>query len=118
MSDISGEKFLQQTAVYWGSPASDGLGGFTWADPIEVKCRWTDSINVISGSDGVEVVSKAFVMVDRDMEEQGVLFLGDLGDLDSVSEDDPTGVDGAYRIKRFDKIPNLTATAYLRKVFL
>ncbi len=118
MADILGEKFLQQTAVYWASPKTDGIGGFTWADPVEIKCRWTDSTNVVTGRDGQELVSRAFVLVDRDLEEQGVLFLGTLLELDSTQEDDPTELDGALLIKRFDKIPDIPAKLFLRKAFL
>ena len=36
------QKFLNQTAVYWANPVPDGLGGYTYDDPEEVKVRWTD----------------------------------------------------------------------------
>lgn len=116
MVDVT--KFLQQKAVYWGTPTSDGYGGFTYADPVEIAVRWTDSVSVITGADGEEIVSKAMVMTGIDVAEQGVLWLGTLAEVDSADEDDPTNLALAYVIKRFDKIPDLTATGFLRKAFL
>ena len=116
MVDVS--RFLQQTAVYWAAPVPDGFGGFNWDDPVEIKCRWTDSTQVITSTDGDELVSLAFVLVESDVQEQGRLFLGTLADLDSADEDDPTIVARAFVIKRFDKIPDISAASFLRKAFL
>ena len=108
-----------QTAVYWGTPAEDGYGGKTFADPVEISCRWEDTLNVISDSQGNEVVAKAGIYVTQDVDEEGYLYLGTLDDLDSGEEADPTTVDGAHIIKKFEKIPaHRRANDFLRKVYL
>ena len=111
-----------QTAVYWGSPTSDGYGGKTFADPVEISCRWEDiveNINRVGARLGEEIVSMAQVYVTTDVEEQGYLFLGTLDDLDSDEEADPTKIVKAYMINRFDKIPVLRSTTeFLRKAYL
>ena len=111
-----------QTAVYWGSPVEDGYGGKTFADPVEVSCRWEDiieSINRVGSRLGEEIVSEAQVYITTDVEEQGYLYLGTLDDLDSDEEADPTTIEKAYIIRRFDKTPVLRKTdEFLRKAYL
>ena len=111
-----------QTAVYWGSPVDDGYGGHTFADPVEISCRWEDQVEKIDrvgASLGEEIVSAAQVYVTQDVEERGYLFLGDLDDLDSGEEADPKTVEKAYMINRFDKVPVMRSTSeFLRKVYL
>lgn len=107
-----------QTAVYWGTPLKDGRGSFTYSDPVEVAVRWQDKKEVVTDSKGQELVSKAEVILLQDVDEQGLLFLGDLDDLDSTQEDDPTTVDGAYLIIKFDKSPDLKGREFIRKAWL
>lgn len=109
---------LNQTAVYWGNPQNDGYGGFTYDTPVEISCRWEDSTKIITDSNGREIVSQAEVHVNQDVDEKGLLYLGTLDDLDSDEESDPITIASAFEIKRFDKIPNLKATAYYRKAYL
>lgn len=112
------ERQLDQIAVYWASPVKDGYGGFTWNDPVEIDCRWVGSTRVITNANGQEVVCRAEVVVDQDLDKEGVLYLGSLADLDSAEEDDPDTVDGAYRIQRFDKSPTWDCSAFYRKAYL
>ena len=108
-----------QTAVYWGSPVEDGTGGKTFADPVEISCRWEDTLEVITDAQGNDIVSKSAIYVTQDVDEQGYIYLGTLADLDSAEEADPTTVDDAHVIRRFDKIPTLRKTnEFLRKVYL
>lgn len=117
MADFPDEN-LNQTAVYWGNPQPDGTGGFTYDDPVEVDCRWVSSIEVITAANGDQIVCRARVQVGQDLDEQGKLYLGELDDLDSSEEADPTIVDGAYIIKRFDKIPTIRGDKFYRKAYL
>ena len=113
-------RFCVQTAVYWGTPVADGYGGKTFADPVEISCRWEDRVEKIStittSKLGEEIISKAQVFTTQDVEELGWLFLGDLDDLDSDEEADPMTVDGAYEIKRFDKTPAMRSTTEFSRV--
>lgn len=108
-----------QTAVYWGNPISDGYGGMAYDDPVEIKCRWDEVINLVINNNGIEVVSKATVMILQDVDENGYLFLGTLDDLDSAGEENPSEVDSVWKIIRFDKTPLFQSTdEFVYKVYL
>lgn len=109
---------LNQIAVYWGNPVKDGQGGFTWDDPIEIACRWNDSISTQLATDGKQFISKAKVQVEQDVDKNGMLFLGCLIDLDSSVEADPSTGDDIYIIKRFDKIPTVNSQQFFRRAWL
>jgi len=117
------EKFLRklsvQTAVYWGIPTDDGYGGYTYSTPVEIAVRWEDSTKVITTSKGVEYTSRAEVIVNQDVDEEGYLYLGTLSDLTEKQKEDPKLVDGAQKIMRFDKIPMIFKTdEFVRKAYL
>ena len=106
---------LQQTAVYWASPTSDGYGTMTYDDPVEIKCRWQNKMRVIQTGNGEAIVCQSEVWVLEDLDEQGMLYLGELDDLDS-NELPP---DSASEIKIIEKTPAMgSTTVFLRKVFL
>lgn len=114
-------RMCKQTAVYWGAPVDDGYGGVIFGSmyPVEIDCRWEDTTEIISDSQGKEIVCRAVVYVTEDIEEGSYLYLGTLDDLDSDEEDNPKIADRAYMVKRFDKVPALGSTnEFLRKVYL
>lgn len=110
------EKNLVQTAVYWGSPESDGEGGYTWDDPIELDVRWVDTQELVLNKHGEEVLSKAKVVVSQDVDEEGYLYLGSLDESALDSDADPRDVDGAERIILFRKIPRLGSTTRFYRI--
>ena len=116
------ERHLNQTAVYWASPTSDGRGGFTYTDPTEIDCRWVDKTELISGLRGVqpgqEIISTSQVQVKQDLDEGGVLYLGSLTDLTAEQKTNPMTISIAYKIKQFKKIPTMKSGRYFRKVYL
>jgi hypothetical protein len=120
------ENFIKSTcvqiAVYWGNPVENGFGGKTFDDPIEITCRWENRIDLgeqVANRVGNELNCNAVVFVTQDLDEEGWLYLGVLDDLDSNQVDDPMSVEGAFEIKRFDKIPTLRSTTqFLRKAYL
>ncbi|KKL76168.1 hypothetical protein LCGC14_2047610 [marine sediment metagenome] len=119
-------RLCNQTAVYWGNPQDDGYGTMTYDDPVEIKCRWQEHREVISvvGDDRKdrELVSKAQVWVVQDVDEEGYLYLGTLDSTDALSsaeEADPAVVDKAYKIRLFEKTPELRhSIKYIRKAYL
>lgn len=120
------ERQYKQDCVYWGNPQNDGEGGFTFDEPVELKCRWEETKQVVSDAKGNMIASRAVVFTKQDLDEEGYLFLGTLEDVyDLVGEsseggcDDPASVEGAYIIKRFQKTPALgSTTEFLRSSFL
>jgi len=115
------DRNLNQTAVYWGTPTSNGIGGFTYAAPVEISCRWVEKREVITDQNGDEIVSNAQVQVSQNVDEQGKLYLGTLDDLDSDEESDPITIEDAFTIRKFDKTPTMqvgSVQRYFRKAYL
>lgn len=121
------KRTCKQTAVYWANPVKNGWGGYDYDDPVEISCRWEEKTEVVSrvggaGKRGEELVSFAQIFVTEDVVEEGYLFLGDLddlADLSSSADDNPEGIDGAYKIIKFEKIPGLRSTDdFVRKAYL
>lgn len=116
---------LNQSAVYWGNPHDNGYGGFNYDEPVEIKCRWEDMHQVVTATNGEEVVSRAVVYVDIDLEENGVIYLGTMKDLiessgESSGEIIPTNIEtGACIIRRWEKVPALnSSTEFIRTAYL
>jgi len=116
-------RMLRQTAVYWPPQSSDNSGEHfdnygvpQVSAPIEIDCRWEDVVEEFVTSDGTQQLSNAKVYVDRDLSVGGILMLGEIADIT-----DPTNIkdnDGAWEIRRFDKLPNFKASEFLRTAFL
>lgn len=115
------QKFLNQDAVYWGSPTPNGFGGYTYADPVDVKVRWSiKQEKFLSAEAGAtnsveEILSTAVILSETDFEINGRLLLGIVADL---SSDELPDTNGANTIKGFGKIPTMKADQFLRKAWL
>lgn len=118
-----------QTAVYWAAPIKSGYGAQSiFSNPVEIKVRWDDAETIVelmpSHSGGNQqasrqIVSRARVMVQQDLEENGFLFLGSIVDLDSGAESNPLIQKGAFQILRFIKTPLFrSSTEFVREVYL
>ena len=122
------KKVCVQTAVYWGSPNENGSGGKIYADPVEIKCRWEDKVQLVTElgttKTGEAVISKAEVLVTQELDYQGYLYLGTLDELyDSATSSgvylNPKEIDGACEIISRDKIPLFrSSTKFVHKVYL
>lgn len=113
------ERICKQTAVYWGNPEDDGYGGKTYDDPVEVKVRWDEVFQTIKNSKGEEVEADAKVLTPIDLDLAGMLFLGELTDIDSGDLTTPVKVDGAYEILGREKVSMpLSLTDFVRTVYL
>ena len=117
---------FNQVAVYWGNPQDDGSGGFTFDDPVELTppngVRWENRVELggrVFDKMGTIISLNAIVFLNQDVEEQGYLMLGTLDDLDSDSTINPKLIEGAFEIKRFDKIPAIGSTTdFYRRAYL
>jgi len=113
------QRVCTDTAVYWGSPQEDGYGGKIYDTPVDISCFWEDTIQVFQNTNGEIVISKAEVFVLQDVDENGILYHGSLSDLSESEKSDPLSVEGAYFIRKFEKLPALGGTSeYIRKVYL
>lgn len=109
-------KFLRQKAVYWEIESRTNIHGEKlFEDPVEIPVRWTDEKEEFIDENGERSVSKAKVMVDRDMGLGGFLMLGEESD---VEDEDSPIESGALRIRGFSRIPSLDASAIVRIAYL
>ena len=109
---------LNQTAVYWGTPAADGYGGYTFDEPAELTVRWEKVQKQFTDPQGEEKLSQAVVYLAQDVDVGGMLYLGTLADLGSAEEAAPLTVAGTYRIAAFEKIPDTDGETYVRRAWL
>lgn len=106
---------MKQAAIHWPFTGVDDFGQPTYGSPEEIACRW-DTVNeeFITPS-GDQEVSRARLIVDRDIAVKDRLALGEL---DSLTPEDPKDQDGAWEVRSFNKTPNFKGTKFLREVFL
>ena len=112
----------KQTAVYWGDPVNDGYGGFTFADPVEIKVRWDEKVRTIFDPFGMYKLSKASVLVQQDLDYNSYLYLGTLAELNArtdITLSNPKTIAEALPIMAYDKIPLIKSTTkFVRTVYL
>lgn len=112
-------KISVQTAVYWGSPADDGYGGFTFDSPVEIPVRWDEKHELITASNGEQIVTKAEIFVNQDVDVNGYLFLGNLTALSDEQSANPKLHDQAHCIRQTSKVPLIKSTTqFVRKAFI
>jgi hypothetical protein len=118
-------RMRRQTAVYWalasnesGGLDQDQYGRPGYTDPVEIDCRWEDTVTEYVRKDGSTQTSGTRVFVDRDMKVGELLMLGTLDDV--LDLEDPRANDNFFEIKGFQKTPDLKAraTGYLRLALL
>lgn len=103
---------LKQTATYWANPSNDGFNNYTFDSPAQVNVRWEDHQEKVVDENGIEIISKAKVFVDQDMESKEWLMLG------TSSEVNPQSEETAFEIIKFEKVPSLKADEFVRVVYL
>lgn len=108
---------LNQTAVYWERGAPDGYGGYAWEDPVEIECRWEDANELFLDASGEQRVCNAKVFLGQDVKTGDFLYLGDYDDITSASGS-PASMEQAFEVRRFDKVPDLAGTEFLRRAWV
>lgn len=114
-------RFTVETCVYWGSPVSNGKGGWNFADPVELDCRWDEKQELKIYANGNIVSSQAAVLVNVDLDRHGYLWRGTLTELYEAGllETNPVEIPTAFIIQQFHRIPmvrkndEFVRTAYL-----
>lgn len=104
---------MRQVATYWAPTEPDRYGQMGFAGPELIKVRWKDESQVSVDSEGREFTSSAIVYVSKEVEVQGYIAQGD-----HEGTSDPTGVDGAYEIRRVGQSPALRRNEKLIKVWV
>lgn len=117
--------FTKQKCVYWGNPKSDGKGGYTFDDPIEIDCRWDDKQELKQGYDGNYYSSQAQVLVNIDIKRRSYFINHTMEELITIAEEEelditnPRNFSDAFIVIQFEKIPMVFANDdFVRTVFL
>lgn len=108
---------LSQTAVYWGDPVPSGQGKYSFADPIEILCRWIDMQVEFTDNNGQLTMSTGVVITQyRDIDPGGYLFLGTLRDLQDQST--PYANAGAFAVRQFNWSKSMNGRRYVGRAML
>lgn len=111
-------KRLNQTLVYWGNPKNDGFGTYTFDDPVEIRGRCEYKVEMVLSVDGEELVSRARVYLEQEVDGGGYLYLGTLDDSVIGDDQSPSTTEGSMRILAFEKIPSLDDRGSLYKAYV
>lgn len=103
---------LKQTATLWEVSTVDGSGDITFTTPRQISCRWESIVDTFTDQNGAQRLSKAKVYVAEDLEIGDFLFLG------TSAASNPLIVDDAFVIQGIDKIPDIEAKNFFRRVLL
>jgi len=99
-------KWMTQDLVYWRMTGNDGEGGFEFAAPVELKCRYEKKTEQVLTANGEEKVSRARLFTSTELQEGGYVYIGTLDDSNIPSDESPEKTEGAARILASDVIPN------------
>lgn len=113
-------KVLKMRAAYWEPGVPDDRGNRTFVAPVQIKCRWEERVQEFTGTNNEAMLSNAIVYVDRDVKLLGVLKLLEVGQTVNTLTDpaNPFANEKAWEIKRFDKLPTIKATQFVRTAYL
>ena len=105
------ERMRKQKAVWWEFTGLDRSGQKTYANPIEIQCRWEDVNEESIDERGNQFISASIVYVDREMKPGDILWNGLLADdpddpLASAPAD-PRKDFNARQIRAFERMPKL-----------
>lgn len=110
------KRFMRQKCVLWPiSGNRDNYGQHTYGTPEEIDCRWDEVTEEFIDEMGDKQLSRARLIVDRD------LSLGDklkLCFLDSDVNDDPSENEDVWIVRSFLKTPNVKGNKFLREVLI
>lgn len=112
------DSMRRQTCVYWALAAEsrDAYGDPVYIAAVELTVRWEDVLIEFVDINGTTLMSNAIVYTGVDVVPGGVLMLGELTDVTDANV--PKENTGAFEIMRFDKLPNLRNTKFLRTAYL
>lgn len=99
--------WMIHNAVYWSGAESDGYGGSTFDDPIQIKVRWDDLMTISSSPNGSELVSDASVRSLVPLEPGCLIWKGELLDLDSIEAAAPLTKKGTKEVISCSAIADL-----------
>jgi len=111
-------KFLKQKAVYWPPQERDEFGQKSLGDPVELDCRWDDEQEEQVDAEGNKFISRAQVMVDRDLSKGGLLLLATIEDVNTEDFPDNPKQAGAVEVRTMKRHPTIDAKDTVRIAIL
>lgn len=113
------DKVCVQTAVYWAPGTLTGYGDTRSWTCMEVKVRWDDETELITNHYGKEVVSNAQIMVNANLDPEGMIYLGTKASLSAQQQSNPLLVTKAFPIQKINKTPLFkSSTKFVYTVFV
>ena len=117
--------FTVQKCVYWGNPVINGEGGWSFAAPIEIECRWEDKQELMEEYDNNKYSSQATVLVKQDIDRRSYMYMGTLAELQAIATTNgwdinkPQEIPTAFIVIQFTKTPMVFADDdFVRTAFL
>jgi len=117
--------FTKQKCVLWSNPVSDGKGGYTFDNPVEINCRWEEKQELKQDYDGNFYSSQAEVLVEVDIPRRSYLANYTLVALQALATtnkwniNNPREIPNAFIVIQFEKIPMVFADDdFVRTAFL
>ena len=107
---------MKATGVYWGVKGLDKFGDPTYEEPIEITLRWEDAEEEFINANGEKEMSRSMLIVDRDLEIKGYMFLGKIADLKDT--DSPRENRDAWEIRMVKNTPDFKGRKFLREAIL
>lgn len=105
-------KYLTEKAVLWVRTTFDEAGEPVVAEPIEIDVRWEADRREIIGPNDTPIAVTAVVMVDRNIPEGSMMWLGELADLPAeVTE-------GIQEVVAYSEVPDVKGREFQRTVML
>lgn len=104
-----------QSAVYWKSTGFDTHGEPTITSAVELCVRWEEVNTEVIDANGNSVGVDAVVVVDREIPDGSILWLGAIQDLPGTGE---TPTSNIYTVVKYSSIPDIKGRNYRRLVYL
>lgn len=108
-------KIRKQDAIYWERIGIDAYGSHVFAEPVNIKVRWSDKQEVVVDEFNKQIVSSANIFTDGELALNSYVMKGVVTGDTPVS---PLGVDGAVEIKWNKIVPDIKNRASLFKSYM
>jgi hypothetical protein len=130
------ERNLRQKLTYWEVVSYDQYNKPTFADPIQLNCRWEDVAEAVIDKYGAEIISKSRIFLAVPIRVQGYVLPGEYtfwvlesGEWDdngvwvpnadwNGAPIDPLTLEGIQEVRQVKSVPDLRANKQMYTVWL
>lgn len=104
---------LNQKCTHWAITGVDGYNEPTFAEAVQLDCRWEDRVEKLQSYLGEEFISRSRIFLSVDIADGDYLALGD-----HTGTPDPRVIRAAFSVKAWRKTPSLDGTFFERKAYI